>query len=193
MMINGHGFGPDYIVDSGILLIVMIPLILAIIVRQVLKKKVAFFRISGLVMFFIYVYTLIKVTIFPIMIFKFGSKAYRYGFGKQYLANFNIFDMLHYTPKQILGNVILILPLSILVAYLWPYKFSEFKNNAFLGIVTTIGIETTQLIMSCFYLGSRVFDINDIILNFLGYIFGFLIYKSIRSVLKLKPDTFRIY
>ncbi|WP_259609098.1 hypothetical protein [Lactiplantibacillus plantarum] len=54
MMINGHGFGPDYIVDSGIALIVLIPLFLAILVRQISKKRVTFFRISGLIMFFIW-------------------------------------------------------------------------------------------------------------------------------------------
>ncbi|MCG0633270.1 integral membrane protein [Lactiplantibacillus plantarum] len=44
MMINGHGFGPDYIVDSGVVLIVLIPLFLAILVRQISKKRVTFFR-----------------------------------------------------------------------------------------------------------------------------------------------------
>ncbi|KZU96684.1 hypothetical protein Lp19_0660 [Lactiplantibacillus plantarum] len=43
MMINGHGFGPDYIVDSGVVLIVLIPLFLAILVRQISKKTRDFF------------------------------------------------------------------------------------------------------------------------------------------------------
>jgi len=93
MMINGHGFGPDYLVDSGIILIILIPLFIMILVRQVLKKRFSVFRIGGLMIFFVYTYELVKVTIFPVMVFKLGSRAYSYGFGKQYLANFNIFEM----------------------------------------------------------------------------------------------------
>lgn len=193
MMINGHGFGPDYIVDSGVALIVLIPLFLAILVRQISKKRVTFFRISGLIMFFIYIYALIKVTIFPMMIFKFGSKAYRYGFGKQYLANFNVLEISKYTPIQIWGNIALVLPLSILIAYLWPHKLSAFKFNICVGILTTIGIEMTPLIMAFFYLGSRTFDINDLILNLLGYLLGFCIYKVIKPIFNIESDMFRVF
>ncbi len=192
-MINGHGFGPDYIVDAGVTLIILIPVFWGILGRLIAKKRVTFMRISGLVIFFIYIYALIKVTIFPMMIFKWGSRAYRYGFGKQFLANLNVLELLQYTLIQVLGNIILLLPLSILVAFLWPSKFSAFKPNIVLGLLVTLGIETTQLIMSFFYLGSRTFDVNDLILNTLGYLLGFSIYKIIKVVLKIDEKTFRIF
>jgi len=193
MMINGHGFGPDYLVDSGIILIILIPLFIAILVRQVLKKRFSILRVGGLMIFFAYTYALIKVTIFPVTIFKLGSRAYSYGFGKQYLANFDMFEMFHYAPLQILGNIGLLLPLSIIVAYLWPNKFNNVRPNIVLGLLTTLGIETIQLLMSFFYLGNRTFDMNDLILNSLGYLLGFVIYKVTKPLFRIDSDEFRIF
>jgi len=87
----------------------------------------------------------------------------------------------------------LILPLSIIVAYLWPIKFSCAGPNIALGFLTTLGIETIQLLMSFFYLGNRTFDVNDLILNSLGYLLGFLIYKITKPLFKIKSDEFRIF
>ncbi|MGP2465867.1 VanZ family protein [Lactiplantibacillus plantarum] len=63
----------------------------------------------------------------------------------------------------------------------------------FKQVLTTIGIEMTQLIMAFFYLGSRTFDINDLILNLLGYLLGFCIYKVIKPIFNIESDMFRVF
>lgn len=192
MMINGHGFGPDYLIDAGVTLIILIPLFFYILIRQFFNGHVTIVKVSGLIAFFLYVYALLSVTFFPIMVFKWGAKAYQYGFGKQYLANFNVLELFQYAPSQIIGNLALLLPLSILVAYLWPNQFSQARPNIILGGLTTLGIETLQLLMSFFYLGNRTFDVNDLILNIVGYLIGFGLYKISKSIFKLSPDVFQI-
>ncbi|MDY1543851.1 hypothetical protein [Lactiplantibacillus pentosus] len=104
MMINGHGFGPDYLIDAGATLIILIPLFFYILIRQFFNGHVTIVKVSGLIAFFLYVYALLSVTFFPIMVFKWGAKAYQYGFGKQYLANFNVLELFQYAPSQIIGN-----------------------------------------------------------------------------------------
>lgn len=193
MMINGQGFGPDYIIDAGATLIILVPLFFYILIRQFFNGHATVVKVSGLIAFFLYIYALLSVTFFPIMAFKWGSKAYQYGFGKQYLANFNVLELFQYAPSQIIGNLVLILPLSILAAYLWPNQFSQARPNIILGALTTLGIETLQLLMSFFYLGNRTFDVNDLILNIIGYLIGFGLYKVSKSIFKLSPDVFRIF
>ena len=87
--------------------------------------------------------------------------------------------------KNILGNIMLFVPYGFLASYLLKNK--KFSVIMILTIIASLTIETVQ-----YYIG-RVFDIDDIILNLLGGILGFLIYigiDAIRSKLKiLKNDT----
>lgn len=87
--------------------------------------------------------------------------------------------------KNILGNIMLFIPYGFLSSYLLKNK--KFSVITILTIVVSLTIETVQ-----YYIG-RVFDIDDIILNLLGGIIGFLIFigiDAIRSKVKiLRNDT----
>lgn len=87
--------------------------------------------------------------------------------------------------KNVLGNIILFIPYGFLTSYFLKNK--KFSIITILTIITTVTIETVQ-----YYIG-RVFDIDDIILNLVGSIVGFLMFvglDAIRSKLKiLKNDT----
>ena len=54
-----------------------------------------------------------------------------------------------------------------------------------LTLITSISIEFVQLSIG------RVFDVDDIILNLLGGIIGYFIYRILRSIGKLFPDSCR--
>ena len=86
---------------------------------------------------------------------------------------------------NILGNIMLFIPYGFLSSYLLKNK--KFSVITILTIVVSLTIETVQ-----YYIG-RVFDIDDIILNLLGGIIGFLIFigiDAIRSKVKiLRNDT----
>lgn len=87
--------------------------------------------------------------------------------------------------KNVIGNIMLFVPYGFLASYLLNNK--KFSIISILTIVASLTIETVQ-----YYIG-RVFDIDDIILNFIGGIAGFLLFISldaIRSKVKiLRNDT----
>lgn len=87
--------------------------------------------------------------------------------------------------KNIVGNILLFAPYGFLASYL--LKNNKFSVITILTIIVSLTIETVQ-----YYIG-RVFDIDDIILNLIGGIIGFLIYiaiEAIRNKVKiLKNDT----
>ena len=92
------------------------------------------------------------------------------------------------TPKfirNVLGNIMLFIPFGFLSSYL--------LKNRKLGIVTILTLIASLTIETVQYYIGRVFDIDDIILNLVGGILGFLIYigiDAIRNKVKiLKNDT----
>lgn len=87
--------------------------------------------------------------------------------------------------RNVIGNIMLFIPFGFLSSYL--LKNRKFSVATILTLITSLTIETVQ-----YYIG-RVFDIDDIILNLIGGIVGFLIYiglDAIRSKVKLfRNDT----
>ena len=87
--------------------------------------------------------------------------------------------------KNICGNILLFIPYGFISSYLLKNK--KFSVITILTIIVSLTIETVQ-----YYIG-RVFDIDDIILNLVGGICGFLRYiglDAIRNKIKiLKNDT----
>lgn len=76
--------------------------------------------------------------------------------------------------KNVLGNMIMFVPYGFFVSYFLKLKngFSMF----ILTLITSITIEVTQLSIG------RVFDIDDIILNLIGGMVGFLLYYIINKI-----------
>lgn len=65
-------------------------------------------------------------------------------------------------------------------------KFTKWLSN-FLGLVLiSLTIEFSQLILNYFYLGDRVFDINDLLLNSIGGLLGLGAYKIVNKFFKNK-------
>ena len=101
------------------------------------------------------------------------KEIFRYSFGSpKFMSN-------------VLGNIMLFIPFGFLSSYL--LKNRKFSIATILTLIASLTIETVQ-----YYIG-RVFDIDDIILNLVGGIVGFLIYvglDAIKNKIKLfKNDT----
>lgn len=87
--------------------------------------------------------------------------------------------------KNVMGNIVLFIPYGFLASY--------FLDNKKLGVITILTVITSLTIESVQYYIGRVFDIDDIILNLVGGIVGFLVFvgvDAIRSKIKLfRNDT----
>ena len=76
-------------------------------------------------------------------------------------------------------NVVLFIPLGLLVPIIWE-KLNKFSNILATGFLFTILIEASQL------LNNRRTDIDDIILNVMGAVVGFGLFKLFDIITKSK-------
>lgn len=87
--------------------------------------------------------------------------------------------------KNVIGNIALFIPYGFLTSY--------FLNNKKLSVISILTIIISLTIESVQYYIGRVFDIDDIILNLIGGIIGFLVFvglDAIRNKIKLfRNDT----
>jgi glycopeptide antibiotics resistance protein len=83
--------------------------------------------------------------------------------------------------KQLGGNILLLLPLGFFVPLIWKNKKSFLKALS-IGFLFALGIEATQLIISAF-LGFtyRIADVDDILLNCMGFVLGYSLFKLRRT------------
>ncbi len=85
--------------------------------------------------------------------------------------------------KNVLGNMIMIFPFGLFVSYY--LKVENIKLPLLLTLIASISIELVQLAIG------RVFDVDDIILNCLGGILGYFIYKIIKRIGEKLPKFCR--
>ena len=72
---------------------------------------------------------------------------------------------------NLFGNLFILTPLGILLPFAWRKKHSVFLITA-IGFLVSMAVETLQLV-----LGVGAFDVDDLILNTLGVIVGYILYK----------------
>lgn len=85
--------------------------------------------------------------------------------------------------KQVLGNIILFIPLGYFVTYYTRIK--KISSITLISFLISLTIEMVQKNIG------RSFDIDDIILNVVGGILGFLIYIGLDAIRKKLPAIFQ--
>lgn len=159
---------------------ILISSVIAISMRLVYliknKQKIVLYKELLALIFIIYVLCLFYVVTFQDVGWSSSNfipfkEMFRYSFGS------NLFI------KNVLGNIIMFLPYGFFVSY---YLDLKKPLSAFLLILlVSMSIETTQLLIG------RVFDIDDIILNIIGGMIGFCIYKLIDLVNDHLPSVLK--
>ena len=82
--------------------------------------------------------------------------------------------------RNIIGNIVLFIPFAYIITdviYILCKKTNFFVTTMY-ALITSVSIESIQ-----FFIG-RTFDIDDIILNFVGSILGYIIYKVLHLFIK---------
>lgn len=82
--------------------------------------------------------------------------------------------------RNILGNILLFVPFSYIVTDIvyMVCKKTNFLICTIYVLLTSLSIESIQ------YFIGRAFDIDDILLNFIGGIFGYIVWKIIHLIFK---------
>lgn len=89
---------------------------------------------------------------------------------------FKIFRIYRLTDKQVVGNLVMLLPLGIYLPLLYK-RCSGFLVVIFLCLLVSVGIELLQLITSF-----RSTDIDDVLLNTIGAGVGYLLYTVAKGI-----------
>jgi glycopeptide antibiotics resistance protein len=181
------------IIDSRILFVLVLPFWAAARLKafRLSRNKGSFSlrREVALNLFFIYIFCLLGVTLFPLRIM----------FEREHVwVSVNVIPfvgtiqdivkttkdpvmhsyMIKFWIKNIAGNLILLLPFGIMVPLLWS-KFNSAVKTTFCAFCLSLSIEVLQLASA--YVGNvgRAFDVDDILLNTIGAFIGYIIFKNI--------------
>lgn len=82
---------------------------------------------------------------------------------------------------NLLGNIILFLPLGMLLPFL--YRQANWKYALAAGFVVSLSIEVLQIILH-----KGTFDVDDMLLNTLGVFVGYILLKVIHRWVLLLPE-----
>ncbi len=85
--------------------------------------------------------------------------------------------------RNVIGNILIFMPFGFFTGYF--LKLDKGITAFILSLLVSSSIEVTQL-----YIG-RVFDIDDILLNVLGGMCGYLLYKSLDIINDLLPKPLK--
>lgn len=172
--------------DFDLLTIIVFSIPLIIILIRKAKQKQSLLHIAIFSMTYIYIVAVIAITIFPIPIQSLlihDLKA-----DPAILSNHNNFVPLQSINEiislhsmrtlvlQIAGNILLFMPLGFYFPLL--AKKLNLKRIMIIGIAASISIEATQGLISFFLgLNYKVVDIDDVLLNTIGTLIGYLVLK----------------
>lgn len=142
-------------------------------------------------LFYFYIVSLLAVTIFPIPI-QGLKEIWLYGWGTNNFIPFSsILDILFNDNlgttikiKQIIGNIVLFIPMGFFIPLIWK-SINIFKKSLLIGVFLSLGIEILQYIISLLLgFNYKVTDLDDVLLNTIGFIIGFFLYNLFKKSFK---------
>ena len=191
--IGDQFYQPHDQLNSGVVFALLLIIFVIMVIRR-RSRNVSFIHLITLGVFFLYLGVLLSLTIFPINLFAPNSAVYQHGFGQQMVISVNILDIFNWQKTQIIGNLLLFMPLTFLTSLLNRPRdltrkriatanrkslYSGWYRAFHLSFLVSGSIELTQLVMSYFYLSNRVFDFADLILNTIGGLLGYLVFALV--------------
>lgn len=150
-----------------------------------IKKKDHIIHGLILIIFMIYIGMVVTITLFPLPIQKEEIESLREtNFVKNvYIPFSDITFMIKYSGltsimRNIGGNIVLLMPFGVILPFVIR-KHIQSSKMFFIGAITSLGIETTQAIISLM-IGARykTTSVDDIILNTIGTMIGYLFYYA---------------
>jgi glycopeptide antibiotics resistance protein len=140
---------------------------------------------------------LIKVMVFKdVPVIRIGSVMLNFGGTHEGSANFIPFKtILPYLMGKggliigglnIGGNIVLLIPIGFLVPFV--YQKMNWKKTIVLSIASGLSIEITQLILKV-----GIFDIDDVILNAIGVMFGYWIFTIFPKMIGLIKENIIVF
>ncbi len=157
------------------LLVIVSVIIISLRVAYIIKYKIKFTFYKEILMFgfIMYVLCLFYVVTFQDVNWSTSNyipfkEMFRYTIGSRMFF------------KNVIGNMLMFVPFGFFVAYF--LKLNKARYIFLLSALVSVTIETIQKSIG------RVFDVDDIILNIIGGIVGFLLFKLIYFLKAKSPE-----
>ena len=157
-----------------ILLITVVALSMRL--TYLLKNKEKFVLYKDLMFYFFVTYIL---CLFYVVTFQDVSWSTSNFIPFKEILRYSIGSSLFY--KNVLGNMVMFVPFGFFVSYF--LKLEKLYSVTLITLLTSVTIEVTQLLIG------RVFDVDDLLLNLIGGIVGFLLYELVHK-LRIKLPNF---
>ncbi len=138
--------------------------------------------------FIFYILCVIKLTILPMRITPLEGFNFDLSYCYQIIPLKTISQVIKYNTwkMQLIGNILLLLPLPIFIKILSRKDFTIFKLFS-ICLLVSISIEATQFIIDLITkFPNKIADIDDIILNSIGSLIGVLLADIYNKKIKCK-------
>ncbi len=141
------------------------------------KESIVFYKEMLMLFFMVYILCLFQVVTFQDV----SSFSHNNFIPFREITRYSIGSRLFF--KNVCGNILLFIPFGLLTSiYLKP------KNMGIpfsLTLLSSLAIEFTQMLIG------RSFDVDDILLNCIGGIVGYFIYKILDKIGDMIPNVFK--
>ncbi|MFS0766007.1 VanZ family protein [Peribacillus sp. 1P06PB] len=177
---------PSLIIVSLSIMLLMFPLV---------KRRISILKFMYLLLFIIYICTVIGITIFPIPFQQYLIETMiedQFGLKHNFIPFKIFYDAMSYGSlsfgltillKQAVGNIILFLPMGFVLPMIIT-NLQTIGKVIFIGTLTSLSIELFQGLAGLWVgYNYRAVDIDDLIFNVLGTVIGFLIWKLLYEFL----------
>ena len=145
-------------------------------ITYIFKNKEKFVLYKDLMFYFFVIYIL---CLFYVVTFQDVSWSTSNFIPFKEILRYSIGSSMFY--KNVLGNMVMFVPFGFFVSYF--LKLEKMYSITLITLLTSVTIEITQLLIG------RVFDVDDLLLNLIGGIVGFLLYELVHK-LRIKLPNF---
>lgn len=169
----------EYIINILINFIPVFPFIvlLRLIYIKILNFKTTFMHELGFLILLFFIFSILSQTISIQFIIKngFHIKGHQNFIPFKAISQVLNVKNISYVIVNILGNILIFLPIGFLIPLLWK-KFKKWYITVLFGFIFSFFIETMQLFTI------RGTDIDDLFLNTLGTVIGYILYIIINKL-----------
>lgn len=162
-----------------IVLFSVVSILIRLITCIYAKEKIVFYREIKSLIYIIYTFALFKL----ITTTDFSSYSNNFILFKE-IMRYDVTSSLFY--RNVVGNILLFIPFGYMITDMLRLKAG--KCNIFIAslltILTSLSTEVIQMFIG------RSFDIDDIFLNFIGGLFGFVLYYIFHFIYKKLPERY---
>lgn len=133
------------------------------------RKGKETFPMAGLMAFSLYLMIILVITFFS------REDGSRIGVDLELFSTWGINTR---NNAFVVENVLLFIPYGFVCPWAFPWLRGFFRNT-FAAFVTSLGVETIQLIT-----GRGYFQVDDILTNVLGAVIGYVLFKILNGILR---------